>query len=102
LFAWPTGLEHPPREARGFYSVIAAAIVLGIAVDLSPLDPIKALVWSAVVNGVIVVPVLVAMMIVASRPAQMGRFVASRNQRVFGWLTTAMMAVAAGAMFVTM
>ena len=46
--------------------MIAAAIVLGIAVDLSPLDPIKALVWSAVVNGVIVVPVLVAMMIVAS------------------------------------
>jgi len=102
LFAWPTGLEHPPREARGFYLVITAAIVLGIAVDLSPLDPIKALVWSAVVNGVIVVPVLVAMMIVGSRREQMGEFVASRAQRVFGWLTTVMMAVAAVAMFVTM
>jgi NRAMP (natural resistance-associated macrophage protein)-like metal ion transporter len=102
LFAWPTGLEHPPHEARGFYSVIAAAIVLGIAVDLSPIDPIKALVWSAVVNGVIVVPVLVAMMIVAARPQQMGRFVATRVQRIFGWLTTVMMAVAAVAMFVMM
>jgi NRAMP (natural resistance-associated macrophage protein)-like metal ion transporter len=102
LFAWPTGLEHPPREARGFYGVIAAAILLGIAVDLSPLDPIKALVWSAVVNGVITVPVLVAMMIVASRRDQMGKFVASPLQRAFGWLTTAMMGAAAVAMFVTM
>jgi NRAMP (natural resistance-associated macrophage protein)-like metal ion transporter len=102
LFAWPTGLEHPPREARGFYAVIAAAIVLGIAVDLSPLDPIKALVWSAVINGVAVVPVLVATMIVAARPAQMGKFVASRSQRLFGWITTAMMAAAAVAMFVMM
>lgn len=102
LFAWPTGLEHPPLKARGFYGVIAAAIVLGIAVDLSPLDPIKALVWSAVVNGVIVVPVLAAMMIVASRARQMGQFVATRTQRIFGWLTTAMMAFAAVAMFVTM
>ncbi|WP_428674838.1 Nramp family divalent metal transporter [Reyranella sp.] len=102
LFAWPTGLEHPPRKARGFYSVIAAAILLGIAVDLSTLDPIKALVWSAVVNGVIVVPVLVAMMVVASSSRQMGQFAATRTQRVFGWLTTAMMAVAAVAMFVMM
>jgi NRAMP (natural resistance-associated macrophage protein)-like metal ion transporter len=102
LFAWPTGLEHPPEKARGFYSVIAAAILLGIAVDLSPLDPIKALVWSAVINGVTVVPILVAMMIVGSRSRQMGRFVANPSQRIFGWLTTAMMAVAAVAMFVTM
>lgn len=102
LFAWPTGLEHPPQKARGFYGVIAAAILLGIAVDLSPLDPIKALVWSAVVNGVIVVPVLVAMMIVASRAKQMGQFVATRTQRIFGWLTTATMAIAAVAMFATM
>jgi NRAMP (natural resistance-associated macrophage protein)-like metal ion transporter len=102
FFAWPTGLEHPPREARGFYAVIAAAILLGIGVDLSPIDPIKALVWSAVVNGVITVPVLVAMMIVASRRDQMGKFIASPLQRLFGWLTTAMMAVAAGAMFVMM
>jgi len=102
LFAWPTGLEHPPQKARGFYCVIAAAILLGIAVDLSPLDPIKALVWSAVVNGVIVVPVLIAMMIVVSKHEQMGDFVATRTQRVFGWLTTLMMAVAAVAMFVMM
>jgi NRAMP (natural resistance-associated macrophage protein)-like metal ion transporter len=102
LFAWPTGLEHPLQKACGFYGVIAAAILFGIAVDLSPLDPIKALVWSAVVNGVIVVPVLIAMMIVASSSRQMGRFVATPTQRVFGWVTTLMMAAAAVAMFVTM
>ena len=61
------GWSSKPREATGFYGVIAAAILLGIAVDLSPLDPIKALVWSAVINGVIAVPMLVAMMIVASQ-----------------------------------
>jgi NRAMP (natural resistance-associated macrophage protein)-like metal ion transporter len=102
LFSWPTGLEHPPRDARGFYAVIAGAILLGIGVDLSPLDPISALVWSAVINGVVVVPVLVAMMIVASKPKQMGKFVATRSQRIFGWLTTVMMGVAAVAMFVMM
>jgi len=102
FFAWPTGLEHPPATARGFYAVIAAAVILGIGVDLSPLDPIKALVWSAVVNGVAVVPILVAMMIVATRPALMGEFVASRGQRIGGWLTTLMMAAAAVAMFAFM
>jgi len=76
--------------------------VLGVAVDLSPLDPIKALVWSAVVNGVITVPILIAVMIVAAKPQQMGKFVATAGQRVFGWLTTVMMAVASIAMFATM
>ena len=82
--------------------MIAAAILLGIAVDLSPLDPIKALVWSAVINGLAVVPILVAMMIVVSRFRQMGKFVANPAQRIFGWLTTLMMAAAAVAMFATM
>ena len=77
LFAWPTGPRASSTEGPRLLRVIAAAIVLGIGVDLSPIDPFKALVWSAVVNGVIVVPVLVAMMIVASRP---GRW-ASSSQR---------------------
>jgi Mn2+/Fe2+ NRAMP family transporter len=102
LFGCRTGLEHKCAEAKEFYGVIAAAIVLGVGVDLSGLDPIKALVWSAVINGVAVVPVLVAMMIVAARPAQMGAFVATRTQRIFGWITTAMMTAAAVAMFATM
>ena len=102
VFGWRIGLERKVGKARGFYGVIAAGILLGIAVDLSPLDPIKALVWSAVINGVTVVPILVAMMIVASRTSQMGKFVASPLQRLFGWLTTLMMGAAAVGMFVTM
>jgi NRAMP (natural resistance-associated macrophage protein)-like metal ion transporter len=102
VFGWTTGLERRLGEARGFYAVICAGIVLGIAVDLSPLDPIKALFWSAVVNGVIVVPIMIALMIVGSNRKQMGDFVATASQRVFGWGATAMMTVAAVAMFVLM
>jgi len=102
VFGWPTGLERRPGEAPGFYGVICAGIVLGIAVDLSPLDPIKALFWSAVVNGVIVVPIMIALMIVGSSGRQMGKYVATVGQRVFGWGATAMMTAAAVAMFVLM
>jgi len=99
---WRIGLERPPTEARRFYAVIGVAILLGIGVDLSPLDPIKALIWSAVLNGVITVPIMAATMIVASRRERMGDYVATRAQRIGGWLTTAMMAVASAAMFILM
>lgn len=99
---WRTGLERLPREAKGFYAIIGVAIVVGIAVDFSPLDPIKALFWSAVVNGVITVPIIAAMMIVATQKERMGPFVATRGQRVGGWLTMAAMAIANIAMFATM
>jgi Mn2+/Fe2+ NRAMP family transporter len=68
-------------------------------IDYSPLDPIKALFWSAVLNGVIAVPIMIAMMIVASRKSEMGVFVATPGQRVLGWVATAIMAAAAIAMF---
>ncbi len=89
-------------EAKRFYGVIIASIVVGLLVDLSPLDPIKALVWSAVVNGVIVVPIMVAVMIVASHGKQMGEFVATPLQKIFGWIATVVRAAAAVAMFATM
>ena len=96
---WTIGLEHKPREAVGFYTVIGLATLLGVAVDYSPLDPIWALFWSAVLNGVISVPLMAAMMIVVSRKDEMGQFVASLPQRVMGWFATACMAVAAIMMF---
>lgn len=99
---WRTGLERPLHEARPFYLVIAVGIVLGLGVGLTPLDPMRALVWSAVVNGVIVVPIMAAMMILASRRSVMGAFVASRWQVVLGWATTLVMTTAAVAMFVLM
>jgi NRAMP (natural resistance-associated macrophage protein)-like metal ion transporter len=98
---WKTGLEHWPWEAKGFYGVIAASMVLALGVIFSPLDPIKTLFWSAVINGVISVPIMAAMMVVGSRRREMGPFVATLGQRVFGWAATAVMAVAVAAMFAT-
>ena len=97
---WTIGLEHKPREAVGFYTVIGLAVLVGLAVGYSPLDPIAALFWSAVLNGVISVPLMAAMMIVVSRKDEMGQFVASLRLRVLGWFATACMAAAATTMFI--
>ena len=69
---WPTGLDNMPWQARGFYAVIGAAMLLGLGIDYSRLDPIKALFWSAVVNGVIAVPMMAAMMFVAGKEGRWG------------------------------
>ena len=95
---WTSGLEYKPGEARGFYGVIVAGVVLGLGVIFSPLDPIKMLFWSAVINGVISAPVMAAMMVVATRRHEMGVFVATLGQRVFGWAATAVMAIVVVAM----
>lgn len=99
-FDWAKGLERPFSECRGFYGVIIVSMVVAIAVVFSPLDPIKALFWSAVINGVTAVPIMAAMMVVASRRDEMGVFVATRSQLVLGWAATVVMACAAVAMFV--
>lgn len=99
-FDWKMGLEHEPWQAPGFYSVIAAAMLFALGVVFSPLDPIKALFWSAVLNGIISVPIMAGMMLVGSRRREMGRFVATGFQRAFGWAATGIMALAVIAMFV--
>jgi NRAMP (natural resistance-associated macrophage protein)-like metal ion transporter len=99
---WKTGLEHWPWEAPGFYGVIVASMVLALAGVFSPLDPIKALFWSAVVNGVTAVPIMAAMMVVGARRHEMGRFVATTGQLVFGWTATGAMGLAVAAMLWTM
>ena len=97
---WEFGLSHKLMQAKGFYAIIAVAILGGVALAFSPLDPIKALYWAAVINGVAAVPIMVATMIVATRKSRMGRYVANRFQRWFGWAATVFMALAAIAMFV--
>lgn len=99
-FGWRMGLEHEPWEAPGFYAIISASMLLALGVVFSPLDPIKALFWSAVLNGVIAVPIMAGMMLVGSRRKEMGAFTATLSQRIFGWAATAVMAAAAIAMFV--
>jgi Mn2+/Fe2+ NRAMP family transporter len=98
LFGWRIGLEERPQNARAFYGTIALGFGLGLLMLFLPIDPIKALFWSAVLNGVIAVPLMVAMMIVVTNRAHLGPFVAPRAQRIVGWLATATMAAAALAM----
>jgi NRAMP (natural resistance-associated macrophage protein)-like metal ion transporter len=92
---WKCGLDNMPWQARGFYAVIGAAVLLGLGIDYSPLDPIKALYWSAVLNGVIAVPMMAAMMVVAGHKKKMGRFTVGPVLGGLGWLSTAVMAAAA-------
>ncbi len=92
---WKAGLDNMPWQARGFYSVIGAAVLLGLGIDWSPIDPIKALYWSAVLNGVIAVPMMAALMFVASSRAKMGQFRTGWVLGGLGWLSTAVMAAAA-------
>lgn len=100
VFGWHEGLESEPSKAPGFYAVIIISMVCALGVLFSPIDPIKALFWSAVVNGTIAVPIIAAMMLVATRRDEMGSFVATAEQRIFGWATALIMGCAAIAMFV--
>lgn len=93
-FRWRTGLGQVPHRARGFYMILSLAILLGVALNFTPLDPIKALFWSAVINGVIAVPFMVTVMLLAIKSEVMGRFVIRRRLRALGWLATAVMALA--------
>ncbi|HEY3266326.1 MAG TPA: Nramp family divalent metal transporter [Armatimonadota bacterium] len=100
---WPVGLERKPLDARGFYAVLSVATLLGLGIVLVKLDPIKALFWSAVINGVVAVPVMVVLMQMASNPKVMGKFVVTgRTLRAVGWLATAVMAAASVGLFATM
>ncbi|MEO8303078.1 MAG: Nramp family divalent metal transporter [Betaproteobacteria bacterium] len=100
-FEWKSGLDLKLLEAREFYGIIALATLGGVALDFTPIDPIKALFWSAVINGVIAVPIMVVMMLLADDPKVMGPFVVTRRLKALGWLATWTMAAAVVAMFVT-
>ena len=88
-------------EGRGFYGVIAAATVGGVLLCFSPVDPVRALFWSAVLNGVIAVPIMVVMMLLASRKSVMGDHTIGPRLRVMGWVATAVMATTVVAMMAT-
>ena len=97
---WPAGLERAPLRARGFYAVIAIATLAGTAMNFVHVNPIRALYWTAVINGVIAVPMLAAILVLASRKRTMGRFAVSGMLRAAGWLTAAVMAACVVAMAV--
>jgi NRAMP (natural resistance-associated macrophage protein)-like metal ion transporter len=98
---WPVGLGRKPAKAKAFYSTLAIATMLGVALNFSPVNPIKALYWSAVINGVVAVPIMISMMHMTGNPKIMGRFSIHDGLRWIGWIATAVMGVAAVAMGVS-
>jgi len=101
VFGWKSGLSHGFHEARGFYGIIIAATLMGTVMGAVEVDPIKALVWSAIVNGVISVPIMVVMMWIGQSKSLMGALTISARHRFFGWAATGVMALAVAFMLVT-
>jgi len=101
LFGWREGLSKGFREARGFYLIIIAATGIGTAMGYFEIDPIKALVWSAIVNGVISVPIMAVLMLIGQSERLMGAFTITLRHRFFGWAATAVMGAAVVVMFAT-
>jgi Mn2+/Fe2+ NRAMP family transporter len=97
-----SGLDKKLHEAKEFYAIVAVATLGGVILNFTPIDPIKALLWSAVVNCVIAVPIMVVMMLLAAQPKIMGHFVIGKRMRMFGWLATVLMGLAVAAMVWTM
>jgi NRAMP (natural resistance-associated macrophage protein)-like metal ion transporter len=100
-FEWKSGLDLELVEAREFYAIVALATLGGVALDFTPIDPFKALFWTAVLNGVIAVPIMIVMMLLADDARVMGPFTVTRRLKALGWLATWTMAAAVIAMFVT-
>ncbi|MEI9986294.1 MAG: divalent metal cation transporter [Aliidongia sp.] len=92
---WNWGLERRTKDARGFYGVIAVSVLLALVIQYSPINPMKALVWSAVINGVVAVPLMVVIMLLVSRKSVMGPYTATRPLLVLGWIATGLMGAAA-------
>ncbi|MDB5394829.1 MAG: iron transporter [Rhodospirillales bacterium] len=96
---WKSGLERKATDARGFYGVIAVSVLAGLVIQYSPINPMKALFWSAVINGVVAVPLMVVIILLASKKSVMGAYTASRTLVILGWIATAVMGAAAVRMF---
>ncbi|MBK4735101.1 Nramp family divalent metal transporter [Noviherbaspirillum pedocola] len=94
-FKWPTGLDHKPYQATRFYAVIAAATLIGTVLNFIGVDPIKALIISAIINGIVSVPLLWILLLIARNHDIMGKFVIPRGLRIAGWVTFAVMTLAA-------
>jgi len=100
-FGWPSSLEARFPEAKGFYFIILAGTIIGFGLVFTPLDPIKMLVWSAVINGVVSVPFMGMMMLLVTNADAMGRFKAGRRLTIIGWTATGLMALVVVAMVIS-
>jgi Mn2+/Fe2+ NRAMP family transporter len=101
-FRWRASLECKPREAPRFYSVIAVLTLIGIAVTFVGINPIKALYWSAVINGIVAVPLMVVLMVISANKAVVGKFTLPRGLQMIGWAATTIMLIASLAFIASM
>lgn len=97
---WKSGLERKATDARGFYGVIAVSVLAGLVIQYSPINPMKALFWSAVINGMVAVPLMVVIILLASKKSVMGPFTSNWPILALAWIATAVMGLAAILMFV--
>ena len=97
---WNSGLENKANDAHGFYGIIIVSVLLGLVIQYTPISPMKALFWSAVINGVIAVPLMVVIILLVSKKSVMGKFTASRPIIILGWIAVAVMGAAAIVMFI--
>jgi NRAMP (natural resistance-associated macrophage protein)-like metal ion transporter len=97
---WNTGLERKLSDAQEFYSIIAVSVFLGLAIQYTPISPMKALFWSAVINGIIAVPLMVVVILLVSKKSVMGKFTASLPIIILGWAAVAVMGFAAIGMLI--
>jgi Mn2+/Fe2+ NRAMP family transporter len=97
---WKWGLERKAGDARGFYGVIAVSVLAGLFIQYSPISPMRALFWSAVINGVVAVPLMAVIIVLASKKSVMGEYTARRPIIILGWIATAVMGLAALRMFI--
>ncbi|VVD99904.1 NRAMP family divalent metal transporter [Pandoraea cepalis] len=95
---WKEGLERKPSAAQGFYGIIALSLLAATGIQYSPISPMKALFWSAVINGVVAVPLMVVVLLLASKKSVMGKYTASWPILTLGWIATGVMGAAALAM----
>jgi len=97
---WKWGLERRATDARGFYGIIAVSVLVGLGIPYSPINPMKALFWSAVINGVVAVPLIAVIILLVSKKSVMGAFTAGRSIIILGWTATAVMGAAAVRMII--
>ena len=97
---WPVGLDRKPKRAKAFYATIVAATAIGALMNFTPIDPIRALIVAAMINGIVAVPVMAVMMLIATRKSAMGVFTVGGPLLWLGWLATAVMGAAVAAMIV--
>jgi Mn2+/Fe2+ NRAMP family transporter len=98
---WPIGLERKLNRAKGFYGILTVATLLGVALNFIGMNPIKALFWSAVINGVAAVPIMIVMMLMTSNKKITGGLRLPTPQKVIGWTATAVMFAVAASMLAT-